>query len=158
MSPQKLTEQTLRATPTVRVDEPIATALQKILDRNVPALPVVDAGGHYAGIFGEREFLEALFPGYLRELKSAAFLSHELDDALEHRERCRDEPVGEHMFTEHVAVRPDVSDMQIAETFIHHHVLVVPVLDEDERVKGLILRRDFFRAMGERFLARKPAD
>ena len=54
-----------------------------------PALPVVDDRERFAGIFGEREFIEALFPGYLGQLKGAAFLRGSLDDALEKRDACR---------------------------------------------------------------------
>jgi len=35
---------------------------------DVPALPVIDATGKLRGIFGEREFIGALFPGYLTTL------------------------------------------------------------------------------------------
>ena len=43
----------------------------------------------FAGIFGEREFMSALFPGYLDQLKGAAFLRRSLDETLEKRDACR---------------------------------------------------------------------
>ena len=55
------------------------------------------------------------------------------------------------MNTEHIDVGTDFSDAQLAEIFIHHRVLLVPVLD-DGRVTGVITRSDFFRALAERFL------
>ena len=152
MSPQKLTELTIRDAPTLRHDEPLGPAVQKLLDRDVPALPVVGPDGRYAGIFGEREFLKALFPGYVGELRSASFLRHSMDDVLERRTECREEQVSKYMLTEHVDVDPDVSDLHVTEIFLHHHVLVVPVV-ENGVVKGLILRRDFFRLCAERLLA-----
>jgi CBS domain-containing protein len=127
-------------------------AIRKVLDRNLPALPVLGKDGRYAGIFGEREFLQALFPGYVGQLRSTSFLTHSLDAVLERRVGCRQEPVGEHMFSDHVEVSPDVSDLQVAEIFLHHEVLVIPVVD-DGAVKGLILRHDFFRTLAERLLA-----
>ena len=57
------------------------------------------------------------------------------------------------MTTEHVDVGPDFSDVQVAEIFMHHRVLVVPVLD-DGRVVGLISRGEFFQTMARRFLDR----
>jgi hypothetical protein len=45
--------------------------------------------------------------------------------AIEKRAGCRDEPVGDYMHTEHIDVGPDFSDAQIAETFLHHRVLIV---------------------------------
>jgi CBS domain-containing protein len=41
----------------------------------------------------------------------------------------------------------------VAETFLHHRVLIIPITD-DGRVTGVITRSDFFRALGERFLER----
>ena len=55
------------------------------------------------------------------------------------------------MNTEHIDVGPDYSDAQVAEIFLHHRVLVVPVVD-DGQVLGLIIRRDFFRVLAQRFL------
>jgi CBS domain-containing protein len=58
------------------------------------------------------------------------------------------------MNTEHVDVEPDFSDTQVAGIFLHHRVLVVPVVD-DGRVAGVITRRDFFRTLAERFVGRR---
>ena len=44
-----------------------------------------------------------------------------------------------------------LSDVQIVETFLHHRVLVIPVVDSG-RVEGVITRAEFFRRLGERFL------
>jgi CBS domain-containing protein len=125
--------------------------VRTIVDSGLPALPVVDERGHFAGIFGEREFMSAVFPGYVKELKGAAFLRHTLDEALQKRDACRREPISRYMNTEHVDVGPDHSDVQLAEIFLHHRVLVIPVVD-DRRVVGLIRRSEFFRTLAERFL------
>ena len=101
--------------------------------------PVVDERERFAGVFGEREFMGALFPGYLDQLKGAAFLRRSLDEALEKRDACRLEPVGKHMNTEHVDVGSDFADTQVAEIFLHHRVLIVPVVD-DGQVIGVITR------------------
>ena len=151
MTPQRISAPVLHTPPTLHTDEAIESAIHRLLACDLPALPVVDADGRYAGIFGEREFMEAVFPGYLKQLKHAAFLSRSLDDALERRDACRNEPVGRYMNTEHVDVGPDFSDTQVAEIFLHHRVLVVPVV-ADGRVEALLTRHDFFRAVAERFV------
>jgi CBS domain-containing protein len=151
MSPQSISAPVLQQPPLLRVDETIETAVRRILDSELPALPAIDDRERYRGIFGEREFMAALFPGYVQQLKHAGFLPRSLDAALEKRQSCRVELVGQHMNTEHVDVGPDFSDTQVAEIFLHHRVLVVPIVD-DRRVAGLITRRDFFRALAERFV------
>ena len=153
MSPQTISAPVLRQPPLLHADETIEAAVRTILEHELPALPVVDDQERYRGIFGEREFMAALFPGYVQQLKHAGFLPRSLDAALEKRQACRAERVAQHMNTEHVDVGPKFSDTQVAEIFLHHRVLVVPVVD-DGSVVGLITRREFFRALAERFVNR----
>ena len=129
----------------------VGEATQAVLDSGLPALPVVNDDERFVGIFGEREFLGAVFPGYLKELKYAGFVRRSLEDALEKRRECRAEPVSGYMNTEHIDVDSDFSDAQVAEIFLHHRVLLVPVVD-DGKVIGVITRSDFFRSVAERFL------
>ena len=152
MSPKTIGDRIVRSdVPLLRADETIEDAGRKLLESDLPALPVVHPDERFAGIFGEREFMAAVFPGYVKQLKYAGFVSHSLDDALERNDACRREPVSQHMNTEHVDVPSDYSDLQIAETFLHHRVLVVPVVD-DGRVLGIITRSAFFKAVAGRFL------
>ena len=151
MSPQSISAPIVRDTPVLRQDAPVEEAVRDILDSGLPALPVVDERGKFAGIFGEREFMAALFPGYVRELRFAGFVPKGLDEALKKRAACRRETVGKHMNTEHVDVPTDASDVQVAETFLHHRVLIVPVTDRGA-VQGVITRSDFFAKLAGRFL------
>ena len=151
MSPRTITELVHRDAPLLRDDMPLAEAVQIVVEAELPALPVVDAAGKLVGIFGEREFMGALFPGYVKELGYAGFVPKAIESVLEKRRTCRVEPVKQHMNTEHVDVPPDFADVQLAETFLHHRVLIVPVV-EDGLVTGVVTRRDFFRTLAERFL------
>jgi CBS domain-containing protein len=153
MTPDKLSRDLVQESPLLREDDTVGDAVKDVLASALPALPVVDARDRLVGIFGEREFMGALFPGYFKELSYAGFVPSTLDDALEKRATCRHEPVGDHMNTEHIDVGTDFSDAQVAETFLHHRVLIVPVV-ESRRVQGVITRADFFRRLGERFLER----
>jgi CBS domain-containing protein len=147
-----LTNDLIREAPVIHVDDSVGDATRAVIDSALPALPVVDERERLAGIFGEREFLGAVFPGYLKELKYAGFVKRSLEDALEKRRECRNDPVREYMNTEHIDVGADFSDAQVAEIFLHHRVLLVPVV-QDRAVVGVITRADFFRSIAERFLA-----
>jgi CBS domain-containing protein len=150
VSPRTLTDPLLREAPLIQADDTVAAATQAVLDSDLPALPVVE-DERLLGIYGEREFLGAIFPGYLKELKYAGFVRRSLEDALEKRSSCRNEPVREYVNTEHVDVKADYSDAEVAEIFLHHRVLVLPVADNG-KVMGVITRSDFFRSVAERFL------
>ena len=56
-----------------------------------------------------------------------------------------------HMNTDHIDVGEDFSDIQLAEIFLHHRVLIIPIVDGD-RVTGIVTREDFFRALAQRLL------
>jgi CBS domain-containing protein len=138
-----------RDVPLLHTGMEVREAVAVVVDAELPALPVVGADERYAGIFGEREFITAIFPGYVKSLGYAAFVPKSAEEALEKRQACGGEPVAQHMNDEHIDVAPDHSDLQLAEIFIHHRVLVIPVVD-DGSVCGLVTRTDFFRALAER--------
>ena len=117
-----------------------------------PPCPRRRADGRFAGIFGEREFIEALFPGYVGQLRHTAFVPRSLDETLERRQTCRSDPVGKHMNRERIHVTADGSGLQIAELFLHHRVLIVPVVS-GRTVEGLITRHDFFVSAAHRLMA-----
>jgi CBS-domain-containing membrane protein len=152
MAPQNVSDPLVRDAPVLAATTPVADAVRCLLDSDLPALPVLDERERLCGIFGQREFLAALFPGYLAALQSAGFVPRSLQSALDKRAACRTEPVRDHMNTEHIAVRTDYSDAQVAETFLHHRVLIIPVIDH-HTIVGVITRADFFRAVAERFIA-----
>jgi CBS domain-containing protein len=151
MSPRALTGEILRDVPLLADDTRVGEGARTVVDSGLPALPVIDGRERLVGIFGEREFMGAVFPGYLKELRYAAFVPRSLEDALEKRRECRLDPVAKYMNTEHIDVGPDYSDAQVAEIFLHHRVLIVPVVDGG-RVIGVLTRSDFFRGLVDRFL------
>lgn len=151
MSPRTVGTSVMEEAPLLTAGDTVESAVRRLVDSGFPALPVVDDRLRLVGIFGEREFVGALFPGYLEQLGYAAFVPEDLDDALDKRQSCRAEPVAQYMNTEHVDVERDFSDVQLAEIFLHHRVLIVPVTDAGH-VHGIITRSDFFHALARRFL------
>jgi CBS domain-containing protein len=156
MSPRSIGNDLVRNAPALHRDLDVAQAVGRIIESDLPALPVVDDRRQLCGIFGEREFITALFPGYIRELGYAGFVPRTLDDALAKRATCAAEPITKYMNTEHIDVTEDFSVLGVAETFLHHPVLILPVT-RGRRVIGVITRADFFYRLGTRFLARGDA-
>jgi len=152
--PDSIVKQTIREVEPLSTTDTVAVAARRVLDAGLPALPAVDANGAFAGIFGEREFMVALFPGYVGELASAAMIKRSIDEAIERRESCRAEHIEKYMTKDHVLVEDDYSDTQLAELFLHHRVLIIPIATAG-RVHAVVTRNDFFRALFER-LAETP--
>lgn len=147
--PDSIVKETIREVEPLLVDDRVGAAAARLLEAELPGLPVVDSAGKFAGIFGEREFMEALFPGYVGTLGSSAMISRSIDETIERREGCRDEALRDHLTTDHVLVEDDYSDTQLAELFLHHRVLVIPVATNG-RVHAVVTRADFFRALAGR--------
>lgn len=151
--PRSIIETTMREAPTVTVVQPVSDALSALIESGLPAIPVLRTDGRLHGIFGEREFISALFPGYLDQLGYAGFVRHSLDDTIDRRSACAGEPVEKYTNTEHVDVDSDAADAQIAEVFLHHRVLIIPVTAHGG-VIGVVTRSDFFHALAEKLLTR----
>lgn len=144
-----IVKKALREIEPLDADELIGPAARRVIEEGLPALPAVDASG-FVGIFGEREFMAALFPGYVGELASAAMVSRSVDETIERRSHCAEEPIRRWLTTDHVVVEDAYSDTQLAEIFLHHRVLIVPIATKG-RVHAVVTRHDFFCELVGRF-------
>src|SRR5688572_21174631 len=117
--PDSIVNQTIREVRPLRTGDPVGSAVQRVMESGLPALPVVDEEGRFAGIFGEREFMAALFPGWVDTISSSAMIKRSIDDVIERRDSCREEPIDEYLTRDHVLVEDDYSDTQLAEIFMH---------------------------------------
>ena len=149
--PDAIVKATIREIEPLVSSEAVAAATKRVIDEGLPALPVVDEKGEFAGIFGEREFMAAFFPGYVGTLTSARMVSKSMDASIDRRLSCRDEPISEHLTTDHVLVEDDHSDTHVAELFLHHRVLIIPIATNG-KVHALVTRNDFFKAIAAKVL------
>lgn len=140
--PDQVARETLREIEPLDADERIGIAAARVVESGLPGLPAVEADGRFAGIFGEREFMAALFPGYVGELASSAMIRRSIDEVIERR-GCENESIRRYLTTDHVVVEHDHSDTQLAELFLHHRVLVIPIATGG-RIHAVITRNDFF--------------
>ena len=129
--------------------EKVADAMALMVAKKVSGLPVVDEEGNYAGLFGEREFMTAVFPGYVGTLMSARMIRRSLDETIERRMSAQEEIVRGYLTTDPVLVEDDYADTQLAETFLHHRVMVVPIATEGH-VHAVVTRSEFFQALYDR--------
>jgi CBS domain-containing protein len=147
--PAEIIEKTLREVEPLGADDEVGPSARRVVDSGLPGLPAVEEDGSFAGIFGEREFMEALFPGYVGELSSSAMIRRSIDETIDRRLGCVREPIRDYLTTDHVVVDEDHSDTQLAELFLHHRVLVIPISFEG-RVHAVVTRNDFFKALVEK--------
>ena len=151
--PESIVKQVLRVVDPISAEETIAAAAEKVIEAGLPALPAVEADGSFAGIFGEREFMAALFPRYVGELSSARMVSKSMDEAIDRRIECATEAIRPYLTTDAVVVQEDFSDTQMAELFLHHRVLIIPV-ETGGRIHAVVTRHDFFEMLMGRFIGK----
>lgn len=150
-----IVRETMREIAPLRADDLIGEASRRVVDAELPALPVVDERGRFIGLFGEREFLGAIFPAYVDTLASARMVRRSVDETIERRLGCRGEQVGKYVTKDRILVEDDYSDTELAEIFLHHRVLVVPIATKG-KVHAVVTRSDFFRALQSRLGAEAP--
>lgn len=148
--PDSIVRATLKEIEPLHADELVGVAARKVIEADLPALPAVESTGEFAGIFGEREFMAALFPAYVGELASSAMISRSIDETIERREHCSEEPIRRYLTTDRVVVEDEYSDTRLAELFLHHRVLIIPIATQG-RIHAVVTRDAFFRALVARF-------
>ncbi len=148
--PDSIVKETIREIEPLSVDDNVSDAAKRVIELRLPGLPAVDSDGKFAGIFGEREFLVALFPGYMNELSSSAMIKRSIDHTIDRREECASESIEKYLTKDHVLVEDDYSDTQLAELFLHHRVLVIPIATSG-KVHAVVTRADYFAALAKRF-------
>jgi hypothetical protein len=80
-------------------------------------------------------------------------ISRSMDEAIDRRLECALESIEKYLTEDAVLVEDDYSDTQLAELFLHHRVLVIPIATEG-RVHAVVTREDYFHALVGRFIRR----
>lgn len=136
----------LRQVKPLLTTDPVGYAARRVVESGLPALPVEDERGDYIGLFGEREFMRAVFPGYVGTLMSARMIRRSLDETIQRRIDSQEEPILGYLTTDPVLLEDDYADTQLAEIFLHHRVMVVPIATEG-KVHAVVSRSEFFHEL-----------
>ena len=123
--------------PEMKMDK----AARILADSGYKGLPVVDANGCVIGMLTETDFLKRLKAGSFLEL-----LLRMLEDSFEFTHRCHETTVSAAMTQPAVTVNRDAGFVEILEAFYRHGGRSMPVVGDDGRLLGLLLKKDFFAA------------
>lgn len=137
-----------------RLMKPVQTPLSPDITMDVAAatlaksgfksLPVVNADCVVAGILTETDFLRRLKAGSFLEL-----LLRMMDDTYEFSHRCHETTVREAMTLSVVVVGPGAGFREIVKSFSRHAGRSMPVVTQDGKLLGLLLRKDFLHRMSQ---------
>ncbi len=116
-------------------------AAKTLADSGYKGLPVVDDSRCVIGMLTETDFL--------KRLKADSFfglLLRMLEDSFEFTHSCHETTVSAAMTKPAVSIRMDAGFPDILEAFQGHDGRSMPVVDDDGRLVGLLLRKDFISA------------
>ncbi|CAA7611506.1 conserved hypothetical protein [Magnetospirillum sp. LM-5] len=135
---------------TLAKTDTVTQALGVLLTHRVPMLPVVDAKGHYVGVFGLKEVVALVLPKAARlgeDLGDLGFLSDGLADLRNRLATQGKEPVGKHVAA-HRSVAPETQLVE-ALLLLYRGDSFLPVVDGSGVLVGVVTAADALTRMAE---------
>lgn len=144
----KVSQLMTRRFPVVREEMPIREFVRALCEGSPGAsgLPVVDPEGYVVGFISERDVIEAALPDYLDLLQSEAIWP-EVEQFSRKLREVAEEPVRSYMRKDVVKVTEEEDDLYVAELMIRKGLKVLPVVDAEGKLVGLVRRVDLLKGM-----------
>ena len=128
---------------TVSPDTSYEGAAKLMHVEQISAIPVVDANGALEGILSEKDLFRAIYPDYSEYFVNPEAFNDE--DKREERVReLREHPVYEYMTTNVETVTPQTPLMLAGGRMIAHRIHTLPVIEEHNKLVGIISREMVF--------------
>ena len=130
----------------VSPNTPVLEAAKIISERNLDGIPVVDESGHLVGIITEYDLITKTSPiniGFIKQV-----LSDIKSKNNGQSEDVTELTVKEVMNPEPLTLREDTTYEEVIQTFKdHHRVNPIPIIDDQNKVIGVISRYDVLRPL-----------
>jgi CBS domain-containing protein len=139
-----------RTVTTVHPDAPLAEVVEKLIDKDYTALPVVDETNRVMGIIGDTDLLERGDMEVSLSLKKA--VDPNLARTLIARLRQSPHTVAQIMTPEPVTIGPQAYLSEAARLMSKHGLKRLPVVDQDHRLLGVLGRLDILTALAAGYL------
>lgn len=135
---------------TVKPETPLGDVIKILAERRISGLPVVDEVGKAIGVISETDLMwresDVTPPPYIMLLDSVIYLEN---PARYERElhKALGQTAGEVMTTEPVTIAPDRPLREAAHMMHERSIHRLLVIDQQERLLGVLTRGDIVRAM-----------
>ena len=136
---------------TVTADMDIDQLARRFVELNKNAMPVVDDQGRVEGLITQTDLVEQDKPLHIPTVISLFDWVLYLESEKSFREevqRISARKVGEIFSREVVTCSPDTPVDQVAALMVDRKAHLVPVVDDDGKLLGVIARLDIIRSMG----------
>ena len=108
----------------------------------VKALPVLDASGNLIGILSIGDILKAVHPAYMDLMNLGSFAWDGMVETF--AQKAAGKKVSDLMTPKVITVKEDATLMECVDHMLKKNVKRVPVLNNENRVTGMLYERDVF--------------
>lgn len=149
----KVKEAMIRDVSSIFEDETIEDFIVSCLRQNKSGLPVVDEEFRVVGFLSENDVIKGALPSYFSLLQSASFIpdTHQFVQRLS---KIKDERVSQYMIKPAICLKQDDTVIYAADLLIKNNLKVLPVVDEEHKLVGIVNRIFLIHAATQGKLAR----
>lgn len=135
---------------TVNVDDSVEKCAKLLQEHNISGLPVTDSSGKVVGMVTEGDLIRRAsrikVPGYLEILGGLIYLGSP-KKFVDELQRAMSLEAGQLMSRSIVAVKPDDTLEKAATLMVEKNISRLPVIDEKEKLVGILSRRDIMGSL-----------
>ncbi|OQA20771.1 MAG: Inosine-5'-monophosphate dehydrogenase [Actinobacteria bacterium ADurb.Bin346] len=135
---------------TVKKETSIGELSELLVKNKISGVPVVDDGGHIAGIVTEADIIvkdtELHFPRYFKLLDGIIYLESLNKFKLNLKKHLAIK-VEDIMTVKVKTIKPDTPVKEIADLMLSMKINRLPVVDDDNKVVGIVTRADIVKSM-----------
>ncbi|RKX45487.1 MAG: CBS domain-containing protein [Thermotogae bacterium] len=145
----KVKDVLIRDISAVFEDETVEDFVRICSMQSFSGLPVVDENMVVVGYISENDVINAAVPSYFSLLQSVSFLpdTHQLVQRLQ---KIKEHTVSQYMRTPAVTVKEEDSLIHVADLIIRRRLKVVPVVDDQGRLVGIVTRMGVLKGAMEK--------
>jgi len=113
----------------------------------VRSLPVLDSGGRPVGVLSMFDILSAIHPAYLLNTDLHSFTWDGMLESL--AKTVAGKKVSDLMTRPVITVKEDHPLMECVDQMLKHRISTIPVVDNEDRLLGILYESDIFFAIAE---------
>ncbi|MBO8139346.1 MAG: CBS domain-containing protein [Thermosipho sp. (in: Bacteria)] len=144
----------IRDITAVLEDEAISRVLKILSRQEVSGIPVINEDYKVVGFISENDIIRASLPSYFALLQSASFIP-DLNQFVRNLKKISKKPVSEVMTKPAIVIKESTPLLHAADLMIRHNLKILPVVDDEEKLLGILTRMKILEAVsGEESLVK----
>ncbi|MCD6105237.1 MAG: CBS domain-containing protein [Thermosipho sp. (in: Bacteria)] len=144
----------IRDITAVLEDEAISRVLKILSRQEVSGIPVINEDYKVVGFISENDIIRASLPSYFALLQSASFIP-DLNQFVRNLKKISKKPVSEVMTKPAIVIKESTPLLHAADLMIRHNLKILPVVDDEEKLIGILTRMKILEAVsGEESLTK----